>query len=73
MQTESALCKIPEHIQKLQKIENFYALNVELRIDYGTNERAYEAAERIYKQYFGCTRYKNFDSYRQAEIRLLKK
>ena len=70
---ESAQFSIPEHILKLQEFDEFYKLNLQLRIDYGTQERAYEAAERIYSQYFGKTRYKNFETYRQLETRHNKK
>lgn len=70
---ESELYKVPEHIKKLHDFEAFYKFNLELRVDYGTQERAYEAAERIYSNYFGKLRYKNYESYRQAEIRYLKK
>ncbi|MDP2335938.1 MAG: hypothetical protein Q8N05_05730 [Bacteroidota bacterium] len=70
---ESEHSKIPAHIQKLQQFEDFYKFNLDLRVDYGTNERAYDAAERIYLSYFGVKRYKSFESYRQAEIRFLKK
>ena len=70
---ESEHYKIPDHILNLQNIEYFYKLILELLCDYGTKERAYNAAERMYFNSFQKNRYKNFESYRQAEIRFLKK
>ena len=64
---------IPEHIRKLQEIEHFAGLFWQLCADYGTYERAYEAAERIYQTYFGKRRYKNYESFRIARIRYQEK
>lgn len=65
--------EIPDHIKRLQEIEHFTVLFWQLCADYGTYERAYEAAERIYQNYFGKRRYKNYESFRIARIRYQEK
>lgn len=72
--TESEQHKeIPDHLKELGKIENFTALFWQLCADYGTFERAYEAAERIYSNYFGERRFKNYESFRIARTRMMNK
>lgn len=66
-------CEIPKHLRELGKIENFTALFFQLCTDYGTYERAYEAAERIHVHYFGDRRYKNYESFRIARTRYQNK
>ena len=61
---------IPSHLLDLGKIEKFTALFYQLCGDYRTYERAYEAVERIYSNYFGMRRYKNYESFRMARTRL---
>ena len=69
---ESGQFKIPKHIEDLNRIEKFTELFWQLCIDYGTYERAYEAAERIYISYFEKRRYKNYQSFRIARMRMQK-
>ena len=68
--TEYEPCDIPNHVLEWQKIEGFSVLFWQLCTDYGTYERAYEAAERQYIRYFKKRRYKNYGSFRIALVRM---
>lgn len=64
---------IPPHMVELGLIENFTKLFFQLCTDYGTYERAYEAAERLHVQYFEVRRFKNYESFRIARTRYQNK
>lgn len=52
------------HILKLHTKAGFISRYFNLIQDYGTNEAAYEAAERQYKHFFGERKYSDYDSFR---------
>jgi len=56
--------KYQNHILKMQEFIGFYDKWCSMLGYYNTNEQAYEATERIYKNYFGKRRYKNFESFK---------
>jgi len=61
--------KYQNHILKMQEFIGFYDKWCSMLGYYNTNEQAYEATERIYKNYFGKRRYKNFETFKNTVSR----
>ena len=57
----------------MQSFHGFYDKWCALLGYYNTNEQAYEATERIYKEHFGTTKYKNFETFKTMVSRHFKK
>ena len=57
----------------MQSFQGFYDKWCALLGYYNTNEQAYEATERIYKEHFGTTKYKNFETFKSMVSRHFKK
>jgi hypothetical protein len=52
--------------------EGFRTLFYRMCGEYSTQEKAYEAAERLYKAQYGVNRYADFESFRQVKNKVLK-
>jgi len=50
----------------MQEFTGFYDMWTSLLGYYKTNEQAYMATERIYREHFGVNRYANFDSFKST-------
>ena len=64
---------IDPYILGLRSPENFITMFYRYRLHYDTDEKAYEAVERIYTQCFHERRYKNFESFREVKNNRLRK
>lgn len=64
---------IDPYILGLRSPENFIKLFYSYRQHYRTDEKAYEAVERIYTDCFKERRYKNFESFREVKNNRLRK
>lgn len=64
--------KYEDHILALQELEGFCRQFYLYCGEYGTQQRAYEATERMFQQYFGKRKYADFESFRQVRNRMLK-
>ena len=56
--------KYKNHILKMQEFKGFYDNWCSMLGYYNTNEQAYEATERLYKENFGKRRDKNLESFK---------
>jgi len=57
----------------MQSFQGFYDKWCALLGYYSTNEQAYQATERLYKEHFGTTKYKNFETFKSMVSRHFKK
>lgn len=64
---------IDPYILGLRSPENFIKMFYSLRQHYTTDEKAYDAVERIYIQCFKERRYKTFESFREVKNNRLRK
>jgi hypothetical protein len=65
--------EIDPYLRNLLTFDGFLALFYQFCKEYSTQERAYEAAERMFHAYFGKRNYANYESFRQMRNRHLKK
>ena len=60
------------HILALLEFDGFCNLYYQYCKEYSTQEKAYEAAERIFQNNFGKRKYSDYQSFRQVRNRKLK-
>ena len=56
----------PVHIRELDTTEGFIKAFWRFLQDYSTNEKAYEATERLYLKYFDGPKFKNHESFKNT-------
>jgi hypothetical protein len=69
---EEKIQKIDPYILKLLDFDGFCSIFWQYCKEYSTQEKAYEATERVYKSHFGKTKYANFESFRECKNRMLR-
>ena len=62
-----------KHIAAMTTREGFLAKFVELCAEYGSQEAAYEAAERLYERNFFKRKYASFESFKTSKNRTNRK
>ena len=57
---------VEDHVRNMGTFEGFMKIYYQMCSEYTSNEKAYEATERMYKSYFKKNRYKNFQSFKNS-------
>lgn len=63
---------LEKHLQRLLTTEGFIEAFWENCADHATQEQAFDAVNRQFKNVFGKDKYKNFESFRQCRDRFIK-
>ena len=65
--------KYEPHILALLTFEGFCKQFYLFIFEYSSQEKAYEATERMYEKYFGKKKYASFECFRELKNRKLRK